>query len=238
MATGRGGRRGPRSFKQKAKAAEFKYTGGYKFTAARKDALKKAQEASAEARKLATGAVGGSQGISKVQVIANRFANRVTGSNTSALRKRQQAKAKLSTTANTAGSTARALTGTAASLYQGYKAKAKGKLIQAGVVQGTNSGSYGGRGSSMNSFTFNSQAALNAKTAAPATPSSRGSAVQSKNPAASSMRGGARSEAAWKAARIRTLKAQNPNLNANAIRSRVNLEWQRKKNKTGKRVTR
>lgn len=105
----------------------------YEFTAARKEALKKAQEASAEARKLASGAVGGSQNtLSKTQVIANRFVNRVTGSKTSALKKRQTIKKKISTTANTAGSTARALTGTAAAQYRDFKKTANKKARNAG----------------------------------------------------------------------------------------------------------
>ena len=205
----------------------------YEFTAARQKALEAAQKASAEARRLAGKKVGGSQGLSSVQIIANRFANRLTGSKTSALRKRQTVKAQISTTAKTAGSTARSLTGTASTLYRGYKSTATRKLAKAGIV----STPYSGRGNSMNSFSFNQRAAAESK-ATTATPRTRGSAVQSKPAAASSIRGGMRSEAAWKAARRRTIKKNNPNLNSNAINQRVNLEWQRKKNKTGKRVTR
>jgi hypothetical protein len=220
----------------------------YEFTAARQKALETAQKASAEARRLAGNKVGGSQGLSSVQIIANRFANRLTGSKTSALRKRQTVKAQISTTAKTAGSTARSLTGTASTLYRGYKSTATRKLAKAGIV----STPYSGRGNSMNSSSFNQRAAAESKatTATPrtrgsavqskpaASSSTRGSAVQSKPAAASSIRGGMRSEAAWKAARRRTIKKNNPNLNSNAINQRVNLEWQRKKNKTGKRVTR
>jgi hypothetical protein len=120
------------SLKSRLKNAKSQLTTfgkSYEFTAERQAALKKAQEASAEARRLASKPVGGSQNaLSKAQVIANRFVNRVTGSNTSALKKRQMAKQKISTTANTAGSTAKALTGTAATMYKGYKAQATKKI--------------------------------------------------------------------------------------------------------------
>jgi len=115
--------------KNRTSQAQMKLSSAkYEFTAARQRALEAAQKASAEARRLAGKKVGGSQGLSSVQIIANRFANRLTGSKTSALRKRQTVKAQISTTAKTAGSTARALTGTASTLYKGYKSEATKKI--------------------------------------------------------------------------------------------------------------
>jgi len=154
------------------------------------------------------------------------------------------------------GSTAAALTGTAQQLYSQTRNAASERATQLAnqtrqAAEGPanrlerlgrsltgNERQYSGRGSGMNSFSLNSGAAANSKTTAPATPRSRGSAVQSKPAASPSTRGKVASKTRFIQREIRA--AQKRGATAVSARRTAEAKWknyqtqQRKNN----RVTR
>lgn len=155
------------------------------------------------------------------------------------------------------GSTAAALTGTAQQLYSQARNAASDKANQLAAqtrqaAEGPanrldrltrsltgNERQYGGRGSSQNSFSFNQGAAANAKTTAPATPGSRGSAVQSKPKASPSTRGQVASKTKFIQREIKA--AQKRGATAASARRTAESKWknyqtQQRKNSRVKRT--